>query len=241
MQSSIGENLLLKRLDAGDLSALQANLKTFAMVQGMVLHRPKSPIDYVYFPLSGMISILAVTKSGEQIETAIVGRDGVVGASIGSFGFDAFGQATVQISGAALRIASASFTKLFNESENFRRAINEFQANIFAQAQQAAACHALHTVEARLCRWLLQSQDVVESDTIKLTQEFLSHMLGVQRTAVTLNAIALQKPGLIDYFRGTIKILDRPGLMKRACECYEIQGGRGWPPSRSMTPTARAC
>lgn len=220
-ETPVGGNRLLLRLGAGDLSALRPQLKTFTMARGAVLHHAKSPIDHVYFPLAGMISILAVTKAGEQIETAIVGRQGVVGASIGSFGPNAFGQSTVQMPGAALRIESGSFLRLFQASESFRLAMNASQANIFAQAQQTAACHALHTVEARLCRWLLQSQDVVGSDTLALTQEFLSHMLGVQRTAVTLNACALQKRGLIDYSRGTIKILDRPGLVKRACECYE--------------------
>ena len=113
-----------------------------------------------------------------------------------------------------------TFLKLFDANENFRRSVNAFQGHILAQAQQSAACHALHTVEARLCRWLLQSQDVVESETVELTHEFLSHMLGVQRTAVSLNASALQKAGLIAYSRGAISILDRVGLQRRSCECY---------------------
>jgi CRP-like cAMP-binding protein len=90
------------------------------------------------------------------------------------------------------------------------------------QAQQSAACHALHTVEARLCRWLLQSQDVIESDTIPLTQEFLSHMLGVQRNSVSLAATALNEKGLIEYSRGNIKILEREELKTCSCECYEV-------------------
>ncbi len=168
-----------------------------------------------------MISILAVMETGEQVETAIVGRGGVLGASIGSFGPRAIGQAIVQISGQALRCSSPSFLKLFEASESFRRLVNAFQGNIHLQTQQSAACHALHLVEARLCRWLLHTQDVVESSQVKLTHEFLSQMLGVQRTAVTINAMALQKSGCISYSRGNIKIVDRPALLKRSCECYQ--------------------
>jgi len=169
-----------------------------------------------------MISLLTVMKTGEQIETGIVGREGVVGASLRSFGPLSFGQSTVQIPGAAWQLKSDIFLRLFRESPPFRSATNAFQSVIFMQAQQSAACHALHTVEARLCRRLLQSRDVVGSDAIPLTQEFLSHMLGVQRTAVSLSAMALQKRGLIEYSRGNIKILNCDELRKAACECYEV-------------------
>ncbi len=219
--TAIGENGLLKQLRPDDLASLQPNLKIFSMDCGMVLHQAMSAIDYVYFPLSGMISILAVMRTGEQIETGIVGRDGVIGASIGSFGPNAYGQTTVQIPGSALRLDRDSFLKAFNASESFRLIMNGFQGVILFQAQQSAACHALHSVEQRFCRWLLQSHDVLESDTIPLTQEFLSRMLGVQRTGITLRARDLQNRGLIDYTRGNIKILDRAALAKLACECHE--------------------
>jgi len=219
--TAIGENGLLKQLRPDDLATLHPNLKPFSMACGMVLHQAMRAIDHVYFPLSGMISILAVMRTGEQIETGIVGREGVIGASIGSFGPNAYGQATVQIPGSALRIHRDSFLKAFNGSESFRRSMNGFQAVILFQAQQSAACHALHSVEQRFCRWLLQSQDVVESDTIPLTHEFLSRMLGVQRTGITLRARELQKRGLIDYTRANIRILDRAAVAKAACECYE--------------------
>ncbi|MEA2876830.1 MAG: hypothetical protein QOF14_2026 [Hyphomicrobiales bacterium] len=217
-----GENRLLKQLGAADLSVLEPSLKKFAMVQGTVLHEPGGTIDHVYFPTAGMISILAVMKTGEQIETGIVGREGVVGGSVGSFGPLSFGQSTVQIPGAAWQLKSDVFVKLYNTSQTFRQATNAFQSVITIQAQQSAACHALHTVEARLCRWLLQSRDVIDSDVIQLTQEFLSHMLGVQRTTVSLAATALQKRGLVTYSRGNIKILDHDGLKKGACECYDV-------------------
>ncbi|HEY6255723.1 MAG TPA: Crp/Fnr family transcriptional regulator [Xanthobacteraceae bacterium] len=220
--NSPGENRLLRRLDPDDLFRLQPNLKKIAMERGTVVHPAGMAIAHVYFPVSGMISIVALMKSGEAIETAIVGREGVVGASAGTNGSKAAGQAVVQISGSAWQIPSVKFSDLYKESASFRTLINNYQTVILLQAQQSAACHALHTVEARLCRWLLQSQDTTGTDMIPLTQEFLSHMLGVRRTTVSLCAHTLQQAGLISYSRGAIKILDRPGLLDSACECYEV-------------------
>ncbi len=215
----LGENRILQLLDADDLSRLQP--KKMSMMLGQVLHAPGASIRYVYFPMSGMVSILTVMRTGEQIETAIIGREGLVGGSIGNDG-QSPGQATVQLAGVAWQIPGSKFLELYKASEPFRLLINKFQAVILLQAQQSAACHALHTVEARLCRWLLQSQDTTETDRISLTQEFLSHMLGVRRTSVSLCAHALQKAGLISFVRGQIKILDRDGLKDSACECYDV-------------------
>jgi len=218
----LGENRLLNGLGADDLARLQPNLHKVAMVRGHVLHPAGASIEHVYFPVSGMISVLAMMRTGEAIETAIVGREGVVGASVGYNGSQSAGQAVVQIAGAAWQIPSSRFSDLYSASAPFRILINKFQTVILLQAQQSAACHALHSVEARLCRWLLQSQDVTESDIVPLTQEFLSHMLGVRRTSVSLCAHALQKAGLIRYSRGEIKIVKRNGLKESACECYEV-------------------
>jgi CRP-like cAMP-binding protein len=219
---ALGENHILSRLDADERSWLQPLLEHVTMVRGAVLHPPDEKISEVYFPLSGMVSLLAVMKSGEQIETGIIGREGIVGGSIRHGDWESIGQATVQIAGEAWQLPSSRFLELYKASENFRGLINRYQTFLFVQAQQSAACHALHTVEARLCRWLLQSQDITESDTIELTQEFLSHMMGVRRTSVTLSARTLQAAHLIQYRRGAIKILDREGLKESACECYEV-------------------
>jgi CRP-like cAMP-binding protein len=218
----IGANRLLQSLEPADLAALQPRLTPVELRRGDVLQQARTKIDHVYFPLSGMVSLLAVMQSGDQIETAIVGREGLVGGSVANGNGYSFGQATVQIAGKALQIARRPFTEACEKSAKLRALANHFQDVIMMQAQQSAACHALHTVEARLARWLLQSQDTTESNVVDLTQEFLSHMLGVQRTSVTISAHALQEAGVIKYSRGRITIVDRVGVEECACECYAV-------------------
>jgi CRP-like cAMP-binding protein len=213
-------NKLLRKLNADDLAFLRPALKQVPMTRGASLHPVGSPIEHVYFPVSGMVSMLSVTKSGEQIETAIIGNEGVVGGWVAIDGANANTQSTVQIEGSAWQISTPKFLEIYSASDSFRFATNRYQGIILFQAQQSAACHALHSVEARLCRWLLLSGDLMDSDQISLTQEFLSHMLGVQRSSVSLCAHALQKSGLIEYRRGKIKIVDRDGIEECACECY---------------------
>jgi CRP-like cAMP-binding protein len=191
----------LQRLPPNDLSLLRPQLKLIDLEQGTVLHEAGAPLEYVYFPTSGMVSVLAIMRTGDAIETAVIGREGVVGGSIGSEGSLAFGQSMVQIPGSALRIGAKPFLKVLAESNGLR---------------------SLHHVDARLCRWLLHASDATESDMVNLTQEFLSHMLGVQRTSVSLTAHALQKSGLIHYSRGKIEIIDRHGVEECACECYAV-------------------
>jgi CRP-like cAMP-binding protein len=220
--TALGRNRLLNGLGAGDLAGLQPNLRHVSLTRGNALHPAGEPIKHVYFPEDGMISILTVLKSGEQIETAIIGREGVVGGWVAIDGSNSNTQSTVQIAGSALEIPTAKFLEAYNTGNSFRTAINKYQGIILFQAQQSAACHAVHAVEARLCRWILYSQDITGSDQIVLTHEFLSHMLGVQRSSVSLSAHTLQESGLIRYSRGRIKILNRKGIEECACECYSV-------------------
>jgi CRP-like cAMP-binding protein len=217
-----GENRLLQRLSPDGRSQLKPLLKEVELETGTVLHRPGEAIDYVYFPTSGLISLLAIMQTGDAIETAVIGREGVVGGDVGSEGTHSFSQAMVQIEGSALRVGAAHFVNLLEGNTGFRTLVNRYLSVVLLQAQQSAACHAFHSIEARLCRWLLHSADTVESDVVRLTQEFLSHMLGCQRTSVTMAAHALQTSGLIRYTRGKIEILDRPTLEDCACECYGV-------------------
>lgn len=214
------QNRLLNSLGESDLAQLQPYLKKVHMTRGDFLHPVGRPIAHVYFPESGMVSMLAVMKSGEQIETAIIGNEGVVGGWVAIDGANANTQSTVQIEGSAWQIPTPKFLEVYRVSDPFRSAMNSYQGIILFQAQQSAACHAIHSVEARFCRWVLQAGDLMGSDNIALTQEFLSHMLGVQRSSVSLSAHSLQKSGLIEYSRGKIKIINRIGLEECACECY---------------------
>jgi CRP-like cAMP-binding protein len=218
----VEQNRLLKGLDAADLARLQPNLKKVRMTLSHVLHQAGAPIRHIYFPESGMVSIIAVMKSGEQIETAIIGNEGVIGGWVAIDAYSANTQSMVQMEGSAWEIPTSKFLEMYQTNDPFRAAINRYQGVILFQAQQSAVCHAVHSVEARLCRRLLLSQDIMGSDQITLTQEFLSHMLGVQRTSVSICAHALQKSGLIQYSRGKIQLLDRKGLEECACECYSV-------------------
>jgi CRP-like cAMP-binding protein len=215
------KNRILRQLSADELKSVQPWLTLLELRSNLVLHEPGDPIESVYFPLSGMISLLAVMQSGEAIETGIVGADGLVGGDAAINGH-AFGQMTVQLPGVALMMPRARFIDACRAHPHLRNLADRYQAILLVQAQQNGACHALNSVRSRLCRWLLQCQDMIGRDTFGLTQEFLSHMLGVRRTTVSIDAHALQEAGLIRYRRGQITILDRDGLEDCACECYSV-------------------
>jgi CRP-like cAMP-binding protein len=216
----LGHNRILQSLPAADFAEIHPHLKKVPLVQGMVLYYQGDAIDYVCFPQTGMISLLTVMKSGEQVETGLVGRTGIVGATIGNMGPLAFGQTVVQVEGTAYQLSRAKFLSTYESSAALRRLVNEFGGYLYFQAMQSAACHAVHTVHSRLCRWLLHSQDVLQSELVGLTQESLAHMMGVQRSAVSLCAQQLQVAGLIQYSRGSIRIMNREGMEECACECY---------------------
>jgi len=213
-------NRLLDRLHPEDLARLKSHLKPMEMRRGDVLHEARGAIGRVYFPLGGMVSLIAAMQTGEMIETAAIGRDGAVGAAVASDLWRSFSQAMVQIPGPALQIGAADFAHACRASPGLTALMSRHQAVVLLQAQQNSACHALHSIEMRLARWMLQAQDMLGGSTIELTQESLAQMLGVQRTSVSLCAHALQRQGLIDYARGRIAILDRAGLEHCACECY---------------------
>jgi len=216
----VGVNGLLQKLSTKMQASLAPHLRKVKLAQGAVLHEAGEAITTVYFPLSGMVSMLAVLRSGEAIETGIIGREGYVGGYFGPRGWRSWGHAVMQMSGEVLALNVRHFKKAYNTSEDFRNLSNGYQSAVYFQAQQTAACQALHQVEARMCRWLLHAQDAVGGETLNLTQEYLSHMMGVRRTSVSGSANTLQDEGLIAYKRGVIRIVDRKGLEKRSCECY---------------------
>ena len=189
--------------------------------QGAVVQEFGEPIKHIYFPRDGMISLVVITEAGAGIEAATIGYEGAVGSFAGLGQRRSHTRAVVQVAGAATRIAAPHFRKAVQDSDAVCKIVVRYGEMLLIQVQQTAACNALHAVEARLSRWLLQARDRLDSNTIKLTHEFLSQMLGVRRTTVTVVATVLQQAGLIRYHRGQIEIVDRPGLEARACECYE--------------------
>jgi CRP-like cAMP-binding protein len=215
------DNKLLASLPREDFDRLLPHLSTVSLPQGVVLYESGDEVDQVYFPLYGMLSLLAVLRDGKAIETATVGREGVVGAMAGLGLYKSLVRVVVQMPVAVSKIAATHFRTAASASDPVRNLCIRYNEVLLSQARVTAACNALHPIEARFCRWLLQSADRSASDTVALTQEFLAEMLGVRRTSVTEVASKVQNTGAITYSRGVIKILDRPALMRMSCECYQ--------------------
>ena len=215
------DNKLLASLPRQDFDRLAPHLSTHSMAQGIVLTEAGDEVDQIYFPHYGMLSLLAVLRDGKAIETATVGREGVVGAMAGLGLHKSLVRVVVQMPMSCTRIAAPHFRMVAAVSDPVRNLCIRYNEVLLSQARVTAACNALHSIEARFCRWLLQSADRAASETVPLTQEFLAEMLGVRRTSVTEVASKVQASGAISYSRGVIKILDRPALMRMSCECYE--------------------
>jgi CRP-like cAMP-binding protein len=215
------DNKLLAGLPRTQFDLLAPHLTTASLEQGVVLMEPGDEFDQVYFPHNGMLSLLAVLKDGKAIETATVGREGVVGAMAGLGLYKSLVRVVVQMPITVTKIPSSQFRKAATGSEAIRNLCIQYNEVLLSQARVTAACNALHVIEARFCRWLLQSADRAGGDTVNLTQEFLAEMLGVRRTSVTEVASKMQNAGVITYSRGVIKILNRPALAKISCECYQ--------------------
>lgn len=220
LSSRASGNHLLAALPGDCYGLLESDLQQASLPQGWLCYGPGDPIEQIYFPQTGMISLLVAIGDGEMVETASVGREGAVGLQAGLGGRLSFTRAIVQIAGKFSTIAASRFEHAVNRSPPLRDLIVRYMEIQWAEAQQNAACNASHDAASRLCRWLLQCSDCIGSDQLALTQEFLADMLGVRRTTVTLLAQHLQKQGVLRYSRGRITIMDRTRLGACACECY---------------------
>lgn len=214
-------NLFLTALSPQDFELFRPHLRLFELAREAVLVSAGERLPHVFFPHSGIISLVVRLMEGQSAEVAMIGHDTVFGGYTALDGAIAMNDAIVQLPGIASILDVAKLRAAATQSESLRTAIMRHEQAVLAQAQQSAACNASHLVEARLSRWLLRARDLSESDTMDLTQEFLSQMLGVQRTSVTGVAKALQRAGLIRYGRGRIQIIDAEGLMTSTCECYK--------------------
>jgi CRP-like cAMP-binding protein len=221
-EQKVPQNWILARLPESQLSSLTKYLVPVDLPLGMLLSEPQRPIEYAYFPLTGLISTDALTSSGESVEVGVVGREGFSGLA-GLLGHSQM-QHSVQVqgSGSGLRIRMSVLREEFLKGGSLAQMVYDFVYLQMVQVSQSVLCNRLHAVDARLARWLLTSADRSESEQLMLTQEFLAQMLGSRRSTVTVAAGELQRQGMIDYKRGKIRISDRAKLEAVSCECYQI-------------------
>ena len=214
-------NRLLGALPRKDYRRMLAGLEPVNLTFGEVLYEPGDLISHVYFPGIALVSLMTLVDNRLTLEVGVVGREGMVGLPVAlGIGVSPF-RALVQGAGLALRMKSNSFVKELRQSTALQRALERYTHSLMAQFAQTAACNRFHVVEERLARWLLMTRDRVQSTDFRLTQEFLSHVLGVRRVGVTKAAGHLQQRRLIKYSRGTIRIVDQTGLEAAACSCYQ--------------------
>lgn len=214
------QNLILEGLPPEERSELVACSARVVLEQHDHLYEPGAAIEHVYFPQSGLVSLLTCGANGRAIETGIVGREGMVGGIVALGALVSCGRASVHIKGYALKIPASDFLRLKQALPVLSAQVNRHLHFLLFQAQHNAVCHALHAIEARLCRWLLQASDALGSDLVEVKQAICSDSLGVQRTSVSMIARELQVAGHINTRRGKIRIFNRPELERRACYCY---------------------
>lgn len=216
------DNRLLSALARAEYEPLRAHLQRAHLARGTVLYNTGDVVRQGYFPLTGMISLLSLNHGGETIELGAVGNEGFVGIPTILRNNTSPYRVVVQIPADVLVIRAEALRREFNRGAHLQDLLLRFVHALLVQISQSAVCNHFHRTQARLSRWLLISRDRAHSNTIYLTQEFLSQMLGVPRTGVTAAARTLQESRLITYSRGKITILDPGGLEARACECYRI-------------------
>lgn len=217
----LSENQFLNLLPREDFALVEPYLKIVSLDRGVTLYEDGDQIASVHFPLKGMISLVTVTSEGDSIEAGTVGVDGVVGAMV-AFGLQlAPAKAIVQIPGVLAEIPTGRFRAAAAKSETIRDLCVRYNEVQLIQARVTVACNALHSIEQRFCKWLLQSREVTEEGAVSLTQEFMAQMLGVQRSSVSQVATKMQRLGYISYVRGQIRILNRAGLEETACDCID--------------------
>ena len=216
-----GQNRILSALSRDVQVWLLPRMEKMSMSVRQLMHEANAPLTHVYFPLSGVVSLVLTLKTGETVEIATVGNEGFVSSAVYLGADRSTLKAFCQVAGQALRMRVEHFRRSMEEYPEFAELARRYMQGMVNQMAQGTACNHVHSVQARMCRWLLMTHDRVGADEFQLTQEFLAQMLGVRRPSVTVAAGMIQKAGLIRYQRGRIRIVDRAGLEAGACECYE--------------------
>ena len=214
-------NRILGLLPADELDTVLQRAELVPVKSKEVVYRRGETIRYVHFPEDCVISLITELENGDAVEAMTVGSDGFAGIAVFHGVVASRLKGVGQISGRAMRIRGEEFRELSRTCETFHRLLHRYSQFVFETVAQSAACNRLHVIEQRCARWLLMSQDRVGRDEFNLTQEFLAEMLGVRRPGVTVAMGALEKAGLIAHSRGSITVIDRPGLEKATCECYQ--------------------
>ena len=222
LTTSPRRNRLLAVMADADFARIAAHLEFAPVGLGEVLYEPGGRMDHAYFPTTSIVSLLYVMLDGASAEIAIVGNDGLIGVSMLMGGESTPSRAVVQSAGDGYRLSANVLLDEFSRHGPTTQLLLRYTQALITQMAQTAVCNRHHTVDQQLCRWLLLSLDRSPSAELRMTQELIANMLGVRREGVTEAAGKLQAAGLIDYSRGRIKVLDRPGLEARACECYRV-------------------
>jgi CRP-like cAMP-binding protein len=215
-------NQLLASLPAEEMARWSEHLEPVELHLGQVLYESGSPQSHVYFPTTAIVSLLYVTENGQSAEIAVVGNEGVVGIALFMGGDTTPNRAVVQSAGFGFRLAAHTIKSEFSRSAPVLHLLLRYTQALITQMAQTAVCNRHHSIDQQLCRWLLLSLDRLQGPELHMTQELIANMLGVRREGVTEAALKLQRAGLINYSRGLIEVLDRPGLEHRACECYAV-------------------
>ena len=216
------QNHLLAVLPESDCERLLPHLTLVTLPLGQALSESGDLLKHVYFPTTAIVSLLYVLENGASAEIAVVGNEGMVGIALFMGGESMPNRAVVQSAGLAYQLPSPLLKTEFNRASAFQHLLLRYTQALLTQMAQTAVCNRHHSIDQQLCRWLLLSLDRLPSNELNMTQELIANMLGVRREGVTEAARKLQNAGLIDYRRGHITVLDRPGLEARVCECYEV-------------------
>ncbi|MBV8887419.1 MAG: Crp/Fnr family transcriptional regulator [Chroococcidiopsidaceae cyanobacterium CP_BM_RX_35] len=219
---SAKQNRLLAALPEEEYNRLLPYLEWEVLDLKKVLYHPNAAIESVYFPLSGVVSLLTVLDNGELIEVGTIGNEGMVGIPVLLGASRIPGQAICQIPGTAVQTSTEVFKREVVPNTVLYELLHRYTQAMFNQISQTAACNRSHSIQERFCRWILMCHDRADSDQFPLSQEFLAQMLGIRRGSVSKVASIAQNAGLIQYSRGKITILDREGLEATACNCYQV-------------------
>ncbi len=218
----LGENRLLAAMPKAEYDRVRPHLEKVSLPLKDILYDANGPISHVFFPLRGVISLVIVMDGGFSLEVGVIGNEGMVGTPVFLGSQSSPTRAISQVPGEALRMESKVFLEEMERGGALYGSVQRYTQAMINQISQSTVCNHRHSVEKRMCRWLLMSHDRVGIDEFPLTHEFLAQMLGVRRPTVTAGAGVLQTAGLISYHRGRVTVLDRKGLEAASCECYEV-------------------